>query len=105
MLPPVRCKKGVACPAAQYPSSPLCLPCLALVRPPQLPCCCQRVGNTGGLGGAFGLMWALGSPLPAPEGRPWSPSLQLRLLNSGVWLVQVGLGGVCVWGARRGWGV
>ncbi|KAG2428858.1 hypothetical protein HYH02_014269 [Chlamydomonas schloesseri] len=44
--------------------------------------------STGGLGGAFGLMWALGAPLPAPEGRPWSPSLQLRLLNGGGWLVQ-----------------
>ncbi|KAG2424116.1 hypothetical protein HXX76_014790 [Chlamydomonas incerta] len=48
----------------------------------------RRIGNTGGLGGAVGLMWALGAPLPAPEGRPWSPSLQLRLLNSGGWLVQ-----------------
>lgn len=34
-------------------------------------------------------MWALGAPLPAPEGYPWSPSLQLRLINSGVWLFQV----------------
>lgn len=51
----------------------------------------QAVGNTDGLGGAFGLMWALGVPLPAPEGRPWSPSLQLRLFNSGNALAQVRL--------------
>ncbi|EFJ45079.1 hypothetical protein VOLCADRAFT_94556 [Volvox carteri f. nagariensis] len=49
----------------------------------------RRIGNTDGLGGAFGLMWALGAPLPAPEGRPWSPSLQLRLVNSGNWLLQL----------------
>ncbi|KXZ45656.1 hypothetical protein GPECTOR_52g55 [Gonium pectorale] len=48
----------------------------------------RGVGNTDGLGGAFGLMWALGCPLPAPEGRPWSPSLQLRLVNSGRWALK-----------------
>ncbi|KAG2482571.1 hypothetical protein HYH03_018496 [Edaphochlamys debaryana] len=48
----------------------------------------RTVGNTAGLGGAFGLMWALGAPLPAPEGHPWSPSLALRAVNSGSWLMQ-----------------
>ncbi|GLC56220.1 WD repeat-containing protein 91 [Pleodorina starrii] len=54
----------------------------------------RMVGNTNGLGGVFGLMWALGAPLPAPEGHPWSPSLQLRLVNSGVWLLQDPLPGL-----------
>ena len=39
----------------------------------------RAVGNTGGLGGVFGLMWAIGkSPFKFPEGRPWKPSLQYR---------------------------
>ena len=28
----------------------------------------SRVGNSGGLGGAFGLLWAIGAPFPYPEG-------------------------------------
>ena len=40
----------------------------------------RAVGNTGGLGGVFGLMWAIGkSPFQFPEGRPWKPSWQYRL--------------------------
>ncbi|GFH27219.1 uncharacterized protein HaLaN_25507, partial [Haematococcus lacustris] len=50
-----------------------------------------RIGNTGGLGGAFGLMYGIGIPLPVPEGRPWAPSWQLQLFNSGNSLVQAGL--------------
>ena len=41
----------------------------------------RRQGNTGGLGGAFGFMWAVGKPLPIPECRPYKPSLRFRLLN------------------------
>lgn len=29
----------------------------------------QTVGTTGGLGGAFGLLWGIGHPLPVPEGK------------------------------------
>ena len=41
----------------------------------------RRVGNTGGLGGAFGFFYGVGKPLPIPECRPYRPSLQLRLLG------------------------
>lgn len=41
----------------------------------------RRIGNTGGLGGAFGLMYAVGKPLPIPECQPYSPSLRFRLLQ------------------------
>lgn len=51
----------------------------------------RRIGNTGGLGGAFGLMYGIGIPLPVPEGRPLAPSWQLQLFNSGNSLVQAGL--------------
>jgi len=35
----------------------------------------RTVGNTGGLGGLFGILHALGSTLPFREGQPWQPSL------------------------------
>lgn len=35
----------------------------------------KRVGNTGGLGALFGILHAIGKPLPIPEGRAWTPSL------------------------------
>ena len=41
----------------------------------------RTVGNTGGLGGAFGFFWATGNPLPIPECQPFKPSLQFRALN------------------------
>eukprot|EP00977_Amphora_coffeiformis_P003591 scaffold701_cov158-Amphora_coffeaeformis.AAC.19 len=41
----------------------------------------RRQGNTGGLGGAFGFMWAVGRPFPAPEGKPYKRSWQFRLVN------------------------
>jgi len=41
----------------------------------------RRVGNTGGLGGAFGFFYGVGKPLPIPECRPYKPSLQLRFLG------------------------
>lgn len=36
----------------------------------------RTVGNTGGLGGVFGLIHAIGGSLPFPEGKPWKPSLK-----------------------------
>ena len=41
----------------------------------------RRQGNTGGLGGAFGFMWAVGKPFPAPEWKPYKRSWQFRLVN------------------------
>jgi len=34
----------------------------------------RRLGNTGGLGGVFGLFYAIGKPLPFPEANPWKIS-------------------------------
>eukprot|EP00095_Tigriopus_kingsejongensis_P006665 snap_masked-scaffold363_size195477-processed-gene-0.37 protein:Tk06665 transcript:snap_masked-scaffold363_size195477-processed-gene-0.37-mRNA-1 annotation:"predicted protein" len=36
----------------------------------------RTVGNTGGLGGLFGIFYALGNALPFPEAKPWRPSFQ-----------------------------
>lgn len=36
----------------------------------------RTIGNTGGLGGLFGVVHAVGGSLPFPEGKPWKPSLQ-----------------------------
>lgn len=47
----------------------------------------RRVGNTGGLGGAFGYFYGVGRPLPIPECRPYKPSLQFRFL---MWLGRIG---------------
>lgn len=41
----------------------------------------RTVGNTGGLGGAFGFFYATGQPLPIPECQPFEPSLQFKLLG------------------------
>lgn len=41
----------------------------------------KEVGNSGGMGGIFGPLYAIGKPLPFPEARPWSPSLQYRVFN------------------------
>ena len=35
----------------------------------------RSVGNTGGLGGLYGILYAIGRPLPFPEALPWKPSL------------------------------
>ena len=43
--------------------------------------CDRRQGNTGGLGGAFGFMYAVGKPFPVPEGKPYKKSWQFRLLT------------------------
>lgn len=42
----------------------------------------KQVGNSGGMGGIFGPLYAIGKPLPFPEARPWSPSIQYRLFNT-----------------------
>lgn len=39
-------------------------------------CVDRSSGDTGGLGGLFGIIHALGGSLPFPEGRPWRPSLE-----------------------------
>jgi len=41
----------------------------------------KTLGNSGGLGGVFGLFYGIGRPLPFPEAKPWTPSFQLRLFN------------------------
>jgi hypothetical protein len=41
----------------------------------------RNQGNTGGLGGAFAFFYGVGRPLPFPEGKPYKPSLQRRLVE------------------------
>ena len=41
----------------------------------------RTVGNTGGLGGLYGILYALGRPLPFPEANPWKKSIQYDLFN------------------------
>lgn len=41
----------------------------------------RTVGNTGGLGGAFGFFYATGQPLPFPECQPFEPSPQFKFLG------------------------
>ena len=41
----------------------------------------RSIGNTGGLGGLFGPLYAIGKGLPFPEGQPWKASLRYRLFN------------------------
>merc|ERR1711892_1230230 len=41
----------------------------------------RTVGNTGGLGGVFGLIHAIGGSLPFPEGQPWKPSLRWEVFT------------------------
>ena len=38
----------------------------------------RSVGNTGGLGGLFGPLYAIGKGLPFREARPWKPSKGYR---------------------------
>mmetsp|Transcript_20684 Transcript_20684/g.33523 ORF Transcript_20684/g.33523 Transcript_20684/m.33523 type:complete len:254 (+) Transcript_20684:237-998(+) len=40
----------------------------------------KQIGNNGGLGGVFGILYAIGSPLPFPEGRPWRASFRYAFL-------------------------
>lgn len=41
----------------------------------------KTLGNTGGLGGVFGILYAIGKPLPFREARPWKPSLKYRFFQ------------------------
>uniref|UniRef100_A0A7S1YL99 Uncharacterized protein n=1 Tax=Grammatophora oceanica TaxID=210454 RepID=A0A7S1YL99_9STRA len=41
----------------------------------------RRQGNTGGLGGMFGVFWKVGQGLPFREARPYKPSLTFRLFG------------------------
>jgi len=41
----------------------------------------RRLGNTGGLGGVFGIMHAIGKTLPFPEARPFSLSYRYRFFT------------------------
>jgi len=41
----------------------------------------RTVGNTGGLGGAFGFFWATGNPLPIKECQPFKPSKRFAFLG------------------------
>jgi hypothetical protein len=41
----------------------------------------RTVGNTGGLGGLYGILYALDRPLPFPEANPWQKSLQYDLFQ------------------------
>lgn len=41
----------------------------------------KTIGNTGGLGGVFGILYAIGKPLPFPEAQPYRKSLYLRLFS------------------------
>jgi hypothetical protein len=41
----------------------------------------RRQGDTGGLGGMFGLFYGIGKPLPFPEGKPYELSKRYRLFQ------------------------
>ena len=41
----------------------------------------RTIGNTGGLGGIFGILYAIGRPLPFPEARPYRKSWQFRTFS------------------------
>lgn len=41
----------------------------------------RDVGNTGGLGGLYGVLYAIGKPLPFPEAQPWSISKRYWLFQ------------------------
>lgn len=41
----------------------------------------RTLGNTGGLGGVFGLFYAIGSPLPFPEAQPWKMSKRYKFFQ------------------------
>lgn len=41
----------------------------------------REEGNTGGVGGLFGLLVGIGKPLPFPEARPYKRSWQFRLFS------------------------
>ena len=41
----------------------------------------RRIGNTGGLGGAFGYFYGTGNPLPIPECYPYKKSFRFKLFS------------------------
>jgi len=41
----------------------------------------RSVGNTGGVGGLFGLVHGVGGSLPFPESRPWTPSMKWEVFT------------------------
>lgn len=41
----------------------------------------KTVGNTGGLGGIFGPLFAIGKGLPFPEAQPYKKSIQFSAFN------------------------
>ena len=42
----------------------------------------RQVGNTGGLGGLYGILYAIGKPLPFPEAQPWRMSKRYWLFQA-----------------------
>lgn len=44
-------------------------------------CMDRTVGDSGGLGGIFGILYAVGKPFPFREARPWQKSLGFRLFD------------------------
>ena len=42
----------------------------------------RDVGNTGGLGGLYGILYAIGRPLPFPEAQPWKKSKRYAIFNA-----------------------
>merc|ERR1719261_2382482 len=50
----------------------------------------KETGNTGGLGGVFGLFYAIGYALPFPEAQPYSPSPLYGALMSANRAIQYG---------------
>lgn len=42
----------------------------------------KTIGNTGGLGGVFGILYAIGKPLPFPEAQPYRKSFKFSLCSS-----------------------
>jgi len=49
----------------------------------------RSVGNTGGLGGLYGLLYAVGRGLPFPEAQPFQPTLRYKLFQ---WIGQLAAG-------------
>jgi len=41
----------------------------------------RECGNTGGLGGLYGVLYAIGKGLPFPEAQPWKISMRYRLFQ------------------------
>jgi hypothetical protein len=42
----------------------------------------RTVGNTGGLGGLYGILYAIGKPFPFPEAQPWKKSLRYSIFQT-----------------------